>query len=138
MKKILLFLALIVWVNAFTFSQETNTQLLKLDFPLFDLPYQINAMDAAGHSFFGSYANPSMTQSMAISTDMFSAFHYGMRIFHDKSKMNIILKNIIYYSGTVLGDIAIGKLPFGGITWMHEEYHRAVMSQYKVNSFNTA
>jgi hypothetical protein len=95
-------------------------------------------METAGYGFFSSYANPGMAQTLAVTVDMFSGFHYGMKTFYDKSNINIILKNIIYYGGTALGDAAIVYLPFGGFVWMHEEFHRAVMSRYKINSFNTA
>jgi len=40
-------------------KQINNTKIvnpaLKLDFPLFDLPYQIEAMNTVGHGFFSSY-----------------------------------------------------------------------------------
>jgi hypothetical protein len=113
-------------------SEETA---LKLDAPLFDLPYQIDAMDTVGHGFFSSYANPSMAQSMALATDMYSGFHFGMKAFYDSSKMDGILKNSIYYGGTVLVDYFLTYIPVGD-GWMHEEFHRAVMSRHGVNSFN--
>jgi len=119
-------------------SAEDKTSILKLDLPLFDLPYQIDAMATVGYGFLGSYANPGMAQSLAVTTNIFSGFHYGMRAFYDSSNMNDILKNIIYYAGTAMGDGVIFYLPFGNVTWMHEEFHRAVMSRYGVNSFNSA
>jgi hypothetical protein len=76
-----------------------------------------------------------MAQSTAVTMDMYSAFHYGMKFFYDSSNMNIILKNIMYYGGTALGDFFLEYVP-GGDGWMHEEFHRAVMSRYGVNSFN--
>ena len=137
MKRAFLFFVLIIGVSIFSFSQETIPPLLKIDFPLFDLPYQIDAMNTAGHGFFSSYANPSMAQSLAITSDMISSFHYGMRKFYDLSDMNVILKNVIFYAGIILGDYLLSLSPFGSISWLHEEYHRAVMSRYGVNSFNT-
>jgi hypothetical protein len=110
-------------------------RVLKLDLPLFDLPYQIDAMNTAGHSFLISYANPSMAQSTAIVTDVYSAFHYGMRSFYDFVNMETISKNIIYYGGILLGDYFLTSIP-GGDGWLHEEFHRAVMSRHQVNSFN--
>jgi hypothetical protein len=128
--------SLILVLNFPIFSQD-NASILKLDFPLFDLPYQIDAMKTVGHGFFSSYANPSMDQSLSITTNVFSGFHYGMKIFYNKSNISTILKNIIYYGGTAAGDIVLFFLPFGSDSWMHEEFHRAVMSRYGVNSFNT-
>jgi hypothetical protein len=121
----------------FTFAQD-NEPILKIDLPFFDLPYQIDAMNTVGHGFFSAYANPSMAQSLAITVDAFSAFHFGMKKIYDTSTMNNIWKNIIYYGGTALGDGLLMFFPFGGYSWMHEEFHRAVMSRYEVNSFNAA
>jgi hypothetical protein len=49
----------------FLFPQETSdvsgiyaSSQLKADFPLFDLPCQIDAMDTSGYGFFGSYTSP--------------------------------------------------------------------------------
>jgi len=108
---------------------------LKLDLPIFDLPYQIEAMNTVGHGFFSSYANPSMGQSLAVTADMYSAFHYGMKYIYDNSNISEGWKFIIYYPGIMLGDFLLSYFP-GGDGWLHEEYHRAVMSRYGVNSFN--
>jgi hypothetical protein len=108
---------------------------LKLDLPLFDLPYQIEAMNTVGYGFFSSYANPGMGQSLALTVDVYSGFHYGMKYFYENSDINEMLKNIIYYCGVGLGDFLLSYFP-GGDGWLHEEYHRAVMSRYGVNSFN--
>ena len=138
MKKVLFF-TLIVCINVFGFSQENETPSLKLDFPLFDLPYQIDVMDAMGHGFFNSYTSPSMAQSLAIPVNILSAFHYGMDKFYDSSNMNPILRNTIFYGGTILGDIFLGALPpFKFITFMHEEYHKSNYSRFGVYSFNDA
>ena len=108
---------------------------LKLDLPFIDLPYQIEAMNTVGHGFFSSYANPSMNQSLAVTADMYSGFHFGMKYFYDNGDVNEMWKNIIYYCGIGLGDLLLSYFP-GGDGWLHEEYHRAVMSRYGVNSFN--
>ncbi|MDR1072185.1 MAG: hypothetical protein LBL45_00710 [Treponema sp.] len=86
-------------------------------------------MNTVGYGFFSSYANPSMAQSTAVTMDMYSAFHYGMKFFYDSVNMNTDLKNIIYYGGTALGDFLLTYMP-GGDGWQHEEFHRAVMSRY--------
>jgi hypothetical protein len=132
-------IAIMVWtIAAVPLFSQTNildTPALKLDLPLFDLPYQIAAMDTVGYGFFSSYANPSMGQSLAVALDMFSALHYGMKAFYDTSKMKEKSKNLIYFGGVMLGDFILQYLPGGG-GWMHEEFHRAVMSRFGVNSFN--
>ena len=137
MNKIKLFFILCIFSQIFCIFALDETSVLKLDLPLLDLPYQLDAMDTVGHGFFSSYANPGMAQSLAVTTDIFSAFHFGMRVFYNSSNMNAVLRNVVYYAGTALGDAVIFYLPFGNVTWMHEEFHRAVMSRYGVNSFNS-
>jgi len=128
---------LLIFLPFFAFAQN-NEPALKLDLPIFDLPYQIDAMNTVGHGFFSSYANPSMEQSLSITVNIYSSFNFGMKKFYDTSTMNSIWKNIIYYGGTALGDGFLMLFPFGGYAWMHEEFHRAVMSRHGVNSFNAA
>ena len=128
---------LLIFLPFFAFAQN-NEPALKLDLPIFDLPYQIDAMNTVGHGFLSSYANPSMEQSLSITVDIYSSFHFGMKKFYDISATNNIWKNIIYYGGIALGDGLLMLFPFGGYAWMHEEFHRAVMSRYGVNSFNAA
>jgi hypothetical protein len=124
-----------VYLTAQNYDERLIHPALKLDLPLFDLPYQIEAMNTVGYGFFSGYANPSMGQSLAVTADMFSGFHYGMKYFYENSNIKDMWRNIIYYCGIPLGDILLFYLP-GGDGWLHEEYHRAVMSLYGVNSFN--
>ena len=138
--KILLVLAIIVFFAPDLSAQinidiELSYPKLKLDLPLFDLPYQIDAMNTVGKGFFGSYLNPSMSQSLAVTVDFFSGFHFGMKYFYENSNIRDFSKEYFYYAGITLGDFILFYLP-GGNGWLHEEYHRAVMSRYDINSFN--
>jgi hypothetical protein len=124
------------YLSAQNYIDERLTKpALKLDLPLFDLPYQIEAMNTVGYGFFSSYANPSMGQSIAVTADMYSAFHYGLKYVYDSKKVIEPWNFIIYYFGIPLGDLLLSYFPLGD-GWLHEEYHRAVMSRYGVNSFN--
>lgn len=119
---------------------QNNEPALKLDLPLFDLPYQIDAMNTVGHGFFSSYANPSMAQSLAVTTDILSSFHFGIKTLFDKWDLNVKigrvdLKTILFYTGLVFGDFLLFYVP-GGEGWVHEEFHRAVMTRHRVSSFN--
>jgi hypothetical protein len=122
-------------VGLFGQTESNGTPGLKLDFPLFDFPYQLEAMDTAGHGFFSAYANPSMGQSLALTTDMVSSVHFGLRWFYNSVNWHPFLKNTVYYGVLGLGDFILTYLP-GGTGWVHEEFHRAVMTRYGVNSFN--
>jgi len=119
---------------------QNNEPALKLDLPLFDLPYQIDAMNTVGHGFFSGYANPSMAQSLAVTTDIFSSFHFGMKTLFERWDLNVRigrgdLKTMLFYTGLVFGDLLLFYVP-GGEGWVHEEFHRAVMTRHRVNSFN--
>jgi len=130
----------IIFFTPFLAAAQNNEPALKLDLPLFDLPYQIDAMNTVGHGFFGSYANPGMAQSLAVTTDIYSSFHFGMKTLFDRWHLNVRigkgdLKTILFYTGLVLGDLLLFYVP-GGEGWVHEEFHRAVMTRHGVNSFN--
>ena len=138
--KILSFLMILVWLPSCLFSQSVTDSVsrnprLKLDLPLLDYPYQKYAKNTVGKGFFGSYANPSMSQSLAVSADIFSGFHYGMKHFIDKSNLTNDGKLGMNVLCAGLGDYLLFFLP-GGDGWLHEEYHRAVMSRHGINSFN--
>lgn len=104
-----------------------------LDIPLVTLPAQAQAYRTTG-GFLKSYMNPGMENSLAYSTDLYTAAHYGL-------KKAIRFKNsrFLQIFGQRLAiaafDVAVMQLPLG-VSWLHEEYHRGVMTQYGVNSFN--
>lgn len=104
-----------------------------LDLPLLSLPAQTDAIRTTG-GFFPSYMNPGMENSLAYSADVYTAVHYGIR------KLVKIEKSSLWES--ILQRVAIGAfdgiwmmMPLG-MGWLHEEYHRDIMTQYGVNSFN--
>lgn len=118
-----------------SFAQTQNkadTIGLILDFPLLDLPYQRYATNTAGN-FFAGYANPSMPQSLAMSNNLYTSAHYGIKsIVKTKNEFLRILIN----NGIAAGfDAFTFYVPFG-YGWLHEEYHRAVMTRREINSFN--
>jgi hypothetical protein len=139
-KNIILLITLCVSLNVNIFAQiflpiQITSPDIKLDWPLFDLPYQIDAMNTVGHGFFSGYANPSMTQSLALSKNIVTSFNFGMKYFYDHVTMNEWLKKYIYFSGVSLGVLLFFYMP-GAEGWMHEEYHRAVLTRFGANSFN--
>jgi len=136
-KKLLFVLLITFFLTPFYLSAQSSIfyPRLKLDLPLFDFPYQIDAMNTVGHGFFGSYVNPSMNQSLALATDLVSSLNFGMQYFYENSKINERVKGGLYIAGLGFGTLLISYLP-GGDGWLHEEYHRAVMTHYGINSFN--
>jgi hypothetical protein len=116
--------------------QKTGMPVLKLDFPLFDLPYQIDAMDASGYGFFGSYTSVSMDQALALSTDIYFSMHYGLKKLYDSLTVAPMWKNAIYYSGTAAGILVFAYvLPFG-YPWAQKEFTRSILSRFDIKSIN--
>jgi hypothetical protein len=121
-------------LNLQSSDPQPGTPALKLDFPLFDLPYQIDAMDTYG--FFGSYTSPSMDQSLALTVDIYSSMHFGMRKLYDGLGLAPMWKNAIYYGGTVAGLLAFAYLfPFG-YPWTDREFARSILSRFDIKSIN--
>jgi hypothetical protein len=117
-------------------NEETKVEL-KLDFPLFDFPYQIDTMNTAGYGFFGAYSSLSMDQSLALTLNVYSAMHFGMKKLHDSLTLEPVWKNIIYIGGTAAGILAFAYiLPFG-YPWMQQEYTRSILSRFGINSRNS-
>jgi len=144
MKKKILSLVIICFFSCFSVfaqseSDDSKTKTLypalKLDFPLFDLPYQIDAINTVGHGFFSGYANPSMAQSLALSLNIVSSYNFGLKYFYDHVTMNERLRKFIYTGATALGVFVFFYMP-GAEGWLHEEYHRAVLTRFGINSFN--
>jgi hypothetical protein len=133
----------LIWVPLFMYSQSTidilpRSPRLKLDLPLFDLPYQINSMDKTKSGFIGAYASPSMYQSVALNTDIWSSYSFGMKYLNTtlkKSKVPKVLQWGIRAGVGYLGYHYLRYIP-GGAVWVHEEYHRAVTSRYQIYSHN--
>ena len=117
--------------NLIFYSDSIGT--VYLDMPLVTLPSQIHAYKTTG-GFFKSYMNPGLDNSLTYSADMYSSVHYGLKSAAriKKSKGAQIFLQRLLVSGF---DVVSQWLPLGA-PWLHEEYHRGVMSQYGINSFN--
>jgi hypothetical protein len=113
---------------------QTVVSALKLDFPLFDLPYQIDAMNAAGYGFFSSYSILSMEQSIALTTDVYSAMHFGLVKMRDALPWASLYKNIAFYTGTAAGIFTFAYLVPFGYPWLYKEYQRALFARREINS----
>ncbi|MDR1353232.1 MAG: hypothetical protein LBK05_08115 [Treponema sp.] len=129
------FLSCMVFSAFSLFPQANhNSPALKLDFPLFVLPYQIDAGNASTYGFFGSYTRPSMEQSLSFTMDVYSAMHFGLKKLRDSLPFAPVWKNIIYIGGNMTGIIAFAYLLPFGYPWMHNEFERAVLSHSGIDS----
>lgn len=140
--KLILFALFVLAFSSTTFGQgaigdslsnpNENLGQIYLDMPLVTLPAQIQAYHTTG-GFFTSYMNPGMENSLAYSTDFYTAAHFGLKkAFNFK---NPFWSNFSQRFAIVLFDVIAIQMPLGA-SWLHEEYHRGVMTEYGVNSFN--
>lgn len=133
MVKKIVFILLIALLPSLLRAQSTDsTERAYMEALLIDYPYLNDAMQTRG-GFFQSYMNPSMQLSLTLSNDIYTLGHWCLNTYIRTGNAR---KDRIWREWTTLAfDALMMYVPFGA-GWMHEEYHRAVMSQYGVNSFN--
>jgi hypothetical protein len=108
---------------------------LKLDLPLFSLPYQIDAANIPGYNFFDSYTHPDMAASLAVTGGVYSSLHFGMKKLRDLIGQDAYWKRFVYHGGVGLGDYLLYQLPIPtGYVWMHESFHRAGFTRMGLRS----
>lgn len=108
-----------------SFGEETQTSRFRLDLPILDLPY--NSKNN------GSF--PSMAQSLALSRTTYDLAHLGLEQFQNinpKADGWEGFRSRLTYAFT---DILLLYVP-GGSAWLHEEWHRAVMTHRGISSKN--
>ncbi len=97
---------------------------LHLELPVFEVPDNVQ----------DGLVWPSMGQSLWVTTDFYQLMHFGLgRAFelnHPDSARRFLAR-----LGIAAADVVTMALP-GALAWQHEEWHRAVMSQYGIASFN--
>lgn len=113
-------------------SGYLSPRYLYLDMPLVEMPYQRAAVGTTG-GFIPSYMNPGMGFSLALSGDFYTAAHWGLTKItysQDPQRQRMWSRLAIYGF-----DLITTWMPFSN-SWLHEEYHRAVMTLRGVNSFD--
>ena len=134
MKRIILTLLFIACTGAVV-AQDSIYRMpryLYLDMPLAELPYQQAAIGTTG-GFIPSYMNPGMGFSLALSCDFYTAAHWGLSniSYSQNPRKQQQWSRLAIYGF----DLVTSWMPFSN-SWLHEEYHRAVMTLRGVNSFN--
>lgn len=110
-----------------TEKQESITPII-VDFTIIDLPFSTKSIDVSGTK--GLITNPSMTQSLNISSSFYSTTTEGLYRVMDKSP-----KALYLLASVGLGTITTLPVPLTS-GWMHEEYHRAVLMKHGGDSYN--
>ena len=139
MKKNLIFL-IFIFIQLTSFSQDTNNLIIK--FSPYDFPYQNSAIQTvekkslpSALNYLRSLSNPSMHQSLELSTSFYNSIFYGL------SKVKIHWFNSYFLNYMSQSLLEISALTFSeylplGDSWLHEEYHRAVLTKNLVNSYD--
>ena len=108
------------------FDSPTLNPRLKFDLPLFDFPYQADAANRPGGSFWSAYGSPSMSQSLAVTTNLNSAFALGMNELAKKHANHRYFSYLNYAGAFLVSGFAL--------VWLHEEYHRSIYTRHGINS----
>ena len=118
--------------NFFIFHTDAIGKVY-LDMPLLTMPSQQQAYNTTG-GFFSSYMNPGMENTLSYSTDLYTAGHFGIKkgVHFKKSEFLSIFTQKLAIAAF---DIIVMQMPLG-VSWTHEEYHRAVMTQYGIDSYD--
>ena len=129
---------LLLFSFSLAYAQKSDTvyqSKLKLDLQLFDFPYQVEATKTVGKGFFSAYANPSMSQSLNLTASIYSGVHYGLQVAFEGKFRKRKWEKILQITTIAAADFLLLYAP-GGDGWLHEEYHRAVLTRFHANSFN--
>ncbi|MFN3315427.1 MAG: hypothetical protein ACK40K_01350 [Raineya sp.] len=135
MKKLSLYFTAL-FLYQFCFAQSPNQQdtiSLLLDFSVIDLPYQSYATKTYDN-FFAGYGSPSMKQSLQMTTNLYSSAHFGIKQAFRKIKDDF-WRNAATYTAVGIFDIIALPAPLGS-GWLHEEYHRNVLTIHNARSKN--
>lgn len=115
-------IVLIFWmvISNHTMAEDQPQQQpsLILELPIVDSPF----------NWTDGYTAPSMQQSLHITKDFYQYGHYKFAEWYANEPSKRTLSIIAF-------DVITTWLPFGD-AWLHEEWHRAVMSNRKINSYN--
>ncbi len=102
----------------FMLSSVQATPAFTLKLPLVDLPYNKDF----------NPLNPSMTQSLYFTKGFYQSAHYGLSEYWDHDFKPTFFSIIAF-------DVLTSWIPLSN-AWLHEEWHRTVMGQYGINSYN--
>ncbi|MDH5443949.1 MAG: hypothetical protein OEY52_00240 [Gammaproteobacteria bacterium] len=107
-------------ISNYVLAEEQSVQQpsLILELPLADYPF--NGIDG--------YTAPSMQQSLNITKNFYQYGHYKFDEWYADDPTGRMLSIVAF-------DVITTWLPFGD-AWLHEEWHRAVMSHRNVDSYN--
>lgn len=112
------------------FQNKESRSPIILDYNFVDFPFSKNSMEMSGIG--GLFANPSMSQSLNISSSFYSLTSEGYYRLMTKNKPKATIYRL---SLGVVSLLTYLPIPLSS-GWMHEEFHRSVLAKHGGNSFN--
>lgn len=116
-------------INVNFTNDKTVTQGIELKIPLLDLPYN----KESENNFF--LESPSMKQALDLTSSLYLFSITETDKFLDKKIKNKNEPSFLRGISHALVYLGISQLPLGD-SWLHEEYHRAVMNKNGIDSYN--
>ncbi|MDH5377490.1 MAG: hypothetical protein OEX00_04110, partial [Gammaproteobacteria bacterium] len=104
--------------SSFLFCSNSALSQSQIDIPLIDAPYNADHPEQW----------PSMNQSLHWVRSTYAAAHHGLTQWRDEKGKNPTMWIIGF-------DFMMTWFPLGS-SWLHEEWHRAVMGQYGIDSYD--
>ncbi|MBN2035938.1 MAG: hypothetical protein JW768_04280 [Chitinispirillaceae bacterium] len=105
---------------------EAVSGIARIEYDLLSYDYPYNAMD--------QYTFPSMRQSLHLTAGLTQALHYGLARYAF-SPQERPAKGYVWSWGLALSEMVLFSLP-GGYSWLHEEWHRAILKNRGIQSHN--
>lgn len=109
---------------------KENRSPIVLEYNFVDFPFSEKSIELSGIG--GLFANPSMSQSLNISSSFYSLTREGLNRLKSKNKSPSRFYKLSLGAMDLLTYLPI-PLSTG---WMHEEFHRSVLTKHRGNSFN--
>ena len=103
-------------------AQNHDSLYFFIDAPLFEYPFNTES----------KYATVSMDQSIKLTKSFYYTTHFGIELFGRKR----LGKNGDFWSKVIMSVFDFAPIPLSN-TWLHEEFHRAPLALYNIDSKNT-
>ena len=116
----IIFCCTLVYQNAT--AQNRDSLYFFIDIPLFEHPFNTDS----------KYSTASMEQSINLTKSFYYATHYEIERFGRKH----LGKNGDFWSKVIMSIFDFAPIPLSN-TWLHEEFHRAVLTIHNIKSKNT-
>ncbi|MCX7862087.1 MAG: hypothetical protein N2449_03760 [Bacteroidales bacterium] len=122
----LIFNGIYFYSTSLLFAQKNDSNNISLTISMVDIPYQWHVLQTYSNKTT-VLTNPGMNNALHWSNNFYILSHFYIKK---------LIKNDTYSQiGILVYDLLSFYLPLG-VSWMHEEFHRAVLTKNHISSFN--